>query len=209
MHIPKRGWACAMMVCAASVGADTAPPACPVGTEARESTDPEVGRQQFCVDPKTGMKEGPHVQWHDNGKVAIEGSHLHDKIHGKSRFYAPSGDLMMEGEFDQGEQVRASLTAAGLRYMQGNLETRASMHSMLVQVSIPEDWTIRYDVTDVTAQMPPEMVAQKAQESREMACAIFGAPFDNDFVVQLRHVDGAGKVLREEKLLRKDCAGAQ
>lgn len=203
MYNRKHGWMCAMMVCAASVGAETAPLACPVGAEARESTDPEAGLQQFCVDPKTGMKEGPHVQWHGNGKVAIEGSHLHDKIHGKSRFYDPSGELMMEGEFAQGEMVKATLTAAGLRYMQGNLETRATRHSMLVQVSIPEDWTIRYDVTDVTAQMPPEMRAEKAQESREMACAIFGAPFDNDFVVQLRHVDGAGKVLR------KDCAGAQ
>ena len=140
--------------------------------------------------------------------MAIEGNHLHDKIHGKSRFYAPNGELMMEGEFDQGEQVKASLTAAGLRYMQGNLETRATMHSMLVQVSIPEDWTIRYDVTDVTAGMPAEARAQQAEDSRKMACAIFSSPFENDFVVQLRHVDGAGKVLREEKLLRKDCTGA-
>jgi hypothetical protein len=209
MRISKRGWAWAMMVVVAGVGAEHAPLACPAGTEARESTDPDAGRQQFCVDPKTGMKEGPVVQWHDNGKLAIEGSHLNDKIHGKSRYYAPSGELMIEAEFEHGQQVKGRLTAAGLRQMQGNLETRATMHSMLVQVSIPEDWTLRYDVTDVAAEMPPELKTEKAEESRVMACEIFRSPFDNDFVVQLRHVDGAGKVLREKKLLRKDCADAQ
>jgi hypothetical protein len=197
MKLQACGWMLVLLSGPAALMAGTPQLTCPSGTEIWKAQYTDGSEQQACVDPESGMREGPALMLHDNGSIR-ESSYLHDKPHGKSRLIDRNGVVEIEDEFDDGINVKTSVTPAGLRTMLGYLQTLASMHSMLTTVSIPEDWTIRYEV----------VATPESEDLRAMACEIFNGPFDNDFVVQLRHVDADGKLLREQRFNRKVCRAA-
>lgn len=195
-----------LLLWSAGALAQTPPLTCPAGTELKTESTAGIVSRQYCLDPKSGLKEGPERVWHSNGKLNAEGSNRQGVEDGISRFYDEAGVLMFEVTFVAGESKSGHVTSEGLTAMLGNLETRASMRTLNTRVSLPGGWTIRYDVHSPEELLMPEPRPLDAGDYKAMACDIFAMPFDNPFVVQLRQVDGSGKVQREQQFTREDCA---
>jgi len=199
----KQGLAMVLLsICGVAQG-DVEASSCPPGTDARVGSSAS-GRHQICVDPKTGLQEGPAFEWHANGKVAVEGHYRRGKMQGPYRMFNDDGEMLFETQFDQGIPKSGHLTSVGLKFIIGPLASDASTRFMLIEVSAPDDSTIRYDVKLPPEAIPPEYKELDSPANREMACDVFHMPFDN-VTVQLRYLERDGKVSREARFTRKDC----
>lgn len=58
---------------------------------------------QWCED-SDARRQGPFVQWHDNGQLALEGAYVDNFEEGTWRAYYPGGSVESEGEYVGGKR---------------------------------------------------------------------------------------------------------
>jgi len=82
------------------LGARPDPP-CVEGTEAVSAATPS-GRERGCRRRADGVRHGPYLAWHANGRTQAEGAFADGREHGRwTRWYA-NGRRLLEGEYRDG-----------------------------------------------------------------------------------------------------------
>jgi len=76
-------------------------PPCAEGTEPASAATPS-GRERWCRRRADGMRHGPYLAWHANGRTQAEGAFADGREHGRwTRWYA-NGRRLLEGEYRDG-----------------------------------------------------------------------------------------------------------
>ena len=112
----RRVIACCALACPMlSAAAAVEPLACPAGTHAvtGEKKPHRKFADEWCADAN-GVKEGPAREFHENGRIAAQGSNLHGKHHGPAQVFADNGAKLADMEFDNGKLLRMHWTLEGV-----------------------------------------------------------------------------------------------
>lgn len=180
--MPRGGTVSLLLLAAAQSPADEL--RCPAGTklELTELAELKV-RAQTCVDEKTRLPHGPGRAFNDRG------------------------ELLVELEFEAGEQVSQLFTAAGARKVLADVNGALEMMRMPAKITETDGKTLKFDINVV----PPEgEVPDKEQITADLqtdpyTCLLLGLPGGPYESMNVRYQDPGGRVWMEIQLRREDC----
>jgi antitoxin component YwqK of YwqJK toxin-antitoxin module len=113
---------------------------CPAGTQARQAKSASERSSAFCVKLGAGkdfgepVLHGPFVEFHKNGKKALEGNYENGASNGRWAFYDDQGRLTGETEFLRGTYngTRVEYRAPGVKKFEEHWD-RGSLHGPSVK----------------------------------------------------------------------------
>lgn len=170
--------------------------------------DLKGGLKEWCLDPKTGLKEGPERQMRADGSLLESHTNRHGKAHGTGDLYGENGEKIGVATFDEnGTLVSQRMTLDGLKSVVKFVNKKAAGQQVPFRIEVIDLHNLDFEVL-LEGKTPNEAADRYIRENaprNPQICQMFHIQGVSIETIRVRYVNEKKEILSQLTIARDEC----